>query len=139
MSSDAPIWLFDGVCILCSRAVRYTLRHERAPAIRFVALQSPQGRALAVAHGLDPDDPASFLFIEGGRALDRSDGVLALLRHLGGPARVLALGRVLPPPVRDWIYDRVARNRYRPFGRAESCMIPGPDAAGRFVLPEPGQ
>ncbi|NNF24684.1 MAG: thiol-disulfide oxidoreductase DCC family protein [Rhodobacteraceae bacterium] len=139
MSRDAPIWLFDGLCILCSRAVRYTLRHERKAAIRFVAIQSVEGRALAAAHGLDPEDPATFLFVEGGTALGRSDGVLALLRHLDGPARVLRLGRVLPRPLRDWMYDRVARNRYRIFGKTQSCMMPGADTAGRFVLPKPGQ
>lgn len=87
-SEDAPVWLYDGVCVLCSGSVHYTLRHEQDATIRFVAIQSREGRALAQAHGIDPDDPESFLFIEDGRALAKSDGVLALLRHLGGPARL---------------------------------------------------
>jgi predicted DCC family thiol-disulfide oxidoreductase YuxK len=136
MGPSGPIWLYDGVCVLCSGAVQYTLRHEREPAIRFVAIQSREGRALAQAHGIDPDDPESFLLIEDGKALAKSDGVLALLRHLRGPARLLRVGSVLPRAIRDWLYDRVARNRYRWFGRKESCELPDPAQRRRFTLPE---
>ena len=136
MSEQAPIWLFDGVCVLCSRGVQYTLKHEKAQTIRFIAIQSDDGRALAREHGVDPDDPETFLFIEKGRALPKSDGVIALAAHLGGPARTLRIGRILPKAVRDWLYDRVARNRYRLFGRRESCLIPDPESRHRFVLPE---
>jgi predicted DCC family thiol-disulfide oxidoreductase YuxK len=136
MGPSGPIWLYDGVCVLCSGAVKYTLRHEREPAIRFVAIQSREGRALAQAHGIDPDDPESFLFIEGGKALAKSDGVLALLRHLRGPARLLRVGAVLPRAIRDWLYDRVARNRYRWFGQKTACERPDPTQRHRFTLPE---
>lgn len=136
MGPSGPIWLYDGVCVLCSGAVQYTLRHEREPAIRFVAIQSREGRALAQAHGIDPDDPESFLFIEGGKALAKSDGVLALMRHLRGPARLLLVGAVLPRAIRDWLYDRVARNRYRWFGQKTACERPDPAQRHRFTLPE---
>lgn len=136
MSGPAPIWLYDGVCVLCSGAVHYTLRHERDPAIRFVAIQSREGRALAQVHGIDPDDPESFLFIESGKALAKSDGVLALLRHLRGPARLLLVGSVLPRAMRDWLYDRVARNRYRMFGQKTACERPDPTQRHRFSLPD---
>lgn len=136
MGPSGPIWLYDGVCVLCSGAVQYTLRHERAPAIRFVAIQSRKGRALAQAHGIDPDDPESFLFIEDGKALAKSDGVLALMRHLRGPARLLLVGAVLPRAIRDWLYDRVARNRYRWFGQKTACERPDPAQRHRFTLPE---
>lgn len=134
--SAAPIWLYDGVCVLCSGGVRYTLKHERDHAIRFVAIQSREGRALALAHGIDPDTPESFLFIENGRALAKSAGVLALLDHLDGPARLLLAGRLLPKPLRDWLYDRVARNRYRLFGQKTACEMPDPAQRHRFTLPE---
>lgn len=136
MDTPGPIWLYDGVCVLCSGAVQYTLRHEREPAIRFVAIQSREGRALAQAHGIDPDDPESFLFIEGGKALAKSDGVLALMRHLRGPARLLLVGAVLPRAIRDWLYDHVARNRYRWFGQKTACERPDPAQRHRFTLPE---
>lgn len=136
MQRQAPIWLYDGVCVLCSGGVRYMLRHERDHETRFVAIQSPEGRALALRHGIDPDEPDSFLFIEDGKALAKSDGVLALVRHLNGPARLLLAGRILPRGLRDWLYDRLARNRYRWFGRKESCEMPDPAQRHRFVLPE---
>lgn len=135
-ANDAPVWLYDGVCVLCSGGVRYTLKHERDHAMRFVAIQSREGRALSERHGIDPDDPESFLFIENGTALAKADGVLALLRHLNGPARLLLLGRALPKAFRDWLYDRLARNRYRLFGRKTSCEMPAPAQRHRFSLPE---
>lgn len=137
MTTDsAPIWLYDGVCVLCSGGVRYTLRHERDHDIRFVAIQSGEGRELARAHDIDPDEPDSFLFIEDGRALAKSDGVLALTRHLNGPARLLLLGKALPRRWRDWLYDRVARNRYRLFSKKDTCEIPAPATRHRFTLPD---
>lgn len=135
-SETDPIWLYDGVCVLCSGGVRYTLRHERDHEIRFVAIQSAEGRTLARRHGIDPDEPDSFLFVEDGQALAKSDGVLALARHLDGPARLLLLGRVLPRRWRDWLYDRVARNRYGLFGRKQSCELPDPALRHRFTLPD---
>lgn len=131
----APVWLYDGDCVLCSAAVRYTLRWERKPEIRFVAIQSGEGRAIASSHGIDADYPETFLFIENENALPKLEGVIALARHLNGPARLVLAVQPLPRPVRDWLYDRIARNRYRWFGRRESCLIPTPATRARFTLP----
>ncbi len=131
-----PIWLYDGVCVLCSRAVRYVMRYERRPEIRFVAIQSTEGRALAARFGIDPDNPDTFLFVEGSEAHGRSDGVLALLRHVGGPARLLLIGRLLPVRWRDRVYDAVAKNRYRLFGRYDSCPTVPVSERHRFTLPD---
>lgn len=131
---DNPIWLFDGVCVLCSRGVRYTLRHEKAPLIRFVAIQSDAGRALAMHHGIDPDDPDTFLFIENGQALKKSAAFIALTRHLNGPARMARALRLVPRALRDAAYGFIARNRYKVFGQTDTCMIPHPDQRDRFVL-----
>lgn len=130
------VWLFDGVCLLCSGAVRYTLRHEQEPNIRFVAIQSAEGRRLALEHGIDPNEPDTFLFIDNGKALTKSDGVLALVQHLKGPVRFAQIGRIVPRLWRDWLYDRIARNRYQLFGRSETCFLPDAGTRGRFVLPE---
>ncbi len=132
----SPIFLYDGVCMLCSRAVRYVLRHEKHPDIRFVAIQSPEGKALAADFGIDPRDPETFAFVDGGKALTRSDGVLALLAHVGGPARFLRLGYWLPRRLRDGCYDLVARHRYRLFGRSDRCLPVDASVRHRFSLPE---
>jgi predicted DCC family thiol-disulfide oxidoreductase YuxK len=129
-----PVWLFDGVCVLCNGAVQYTLKHETEPLIRFVSIQSVEGLQLAVQHGLDPDDPQSVLFVENGKALSRSDAVIALARHLDGPARLISLCRFLPKSLCDFAYDRIARNRYRLFDRKPECLIPDAGIRHRFVL-----
>jgi predicted DCC family thiol-disulfide oxidoreductase YuxK len=133
---STAIFLFDGVCILCSRSVAFVLKHETAPLIRFVAIQSAEGRALASLHGINPDDPESFLFIENGVAQPKSDGIAALTHHLRVPWNWMGAFRILPRPVRDWLYDRIARNRYRIFGKRESCLIPTPETRQRFSLPD---
>jgi predicted DCC family thiol-disulfide oxidoreductase YuxK len=136
MSEHAPIWLFDNACVLCSRAVRYVLKHERKPDIRFVAIKSQEGRAIAARHGIDPDNPETFLFIENEVTLEKSDGVLALLKHVGGPARLLSLAAVLPRIVRDFAYDLIASNRYRLFGKTNLCRAPDGAELRRFTFPE---
>ncbi len=134
MNNVAPIWLFDGVCVLCNAAVQFTLKHEKQPTIRFVSIQSDEGRRLADEHGLDQADPESFLFIENGEALFKSDGVVALAGHLDGPAGLIAWCRFLPKAVRDFAYDRIARNRYRLFGRKPHCPIPDASIRHRIVM-----
>ena len=131
----APIWLFDSVCVLCTWGVQYTLRHEKTDSIRFVAIQSAEGRELAECHGVNPDDPATFLFVENGVALEKSDAVFALVKHLKGPARLTLAFRWLPRRLRDAAYSIVANNRYRVFGKTRTCIAPHADQRRRFVLP----
>jgi predicted DCC family thiol-disulfide oxidoreductase YuxK len=129
------VLLYDGLCVLCSATVRYTLKHERGETIRFVAIQSSAGQALARAYGLDANNPDSFLLMEEGRAFAKADGVMALARHLKGPARLIGVARFVPRPIRNWLYDRIARNRYRIFGKRSVCLIPDPAISHRFTLP----
>ena len=129
-----PIFLFDGHCVLCSRGVRYILRFETSPDTRFVAILSEEGRKLAEAHGIDPENPQSFLFIKNGTAHDASDGVMALARHVGGFSKMAVIGKIIPKPIRDWLYYSVAKNRYKIFGRTEACYLPTPENRDRFVL-----
>lgn len=130
---DGAVIVFDGVCVLCNGWVRFLLRHDRRGRYRFAAMQGGSGRALLVAHGLDADDPASFLLIEGNAAWTDTDAIVRVLSGLGGAWRLAALLRVLPRGVRDRLYRGFARNRYRMFGRHERCMIPAPEQAARFL------
>jgi predicted DCC family thiol-disulfide oxidoreductase YuxK len=131
-----PIWLYDGVCVLCSGAVQYVLKHERHHVIRFVSIQSAEGRALALKHGIDPDEPDTFLFVESGVAHAKSDGVLALFRHISGPGRVILLARFMPKALRDRLYAFIAPHRFRVFGKREACLIPYDAIRNRFALPD---
>lgn len=133
------LMLFDGVCHLCDGTVRTVIRWDRRGAIRFTPLQSPYGRALARAHGLDPEAPTSFLFLDRGQALTKTAAVGALLRRLDAPWRWLAFIDRLPRKPMDATYDWIAARRYRVFGRRDHCMAPTPRQRARFVLDEPSE
>ncbi|HEU4663585.1 MAG TPA: thiol-disulfide oxidoreductase DCC family protein [Dokdonella sp.] len=136
MSADprAPaIVVFDGDCALCSGWVRFLLRRDRAARYRFAAMQAASGRALLVAHGLDPDDPSSFLLLEGDRAWTDTDAIRRVVAGLGGAWRVAHVLAWIPRRLRDRIYRLVARNRYRWFGRNTQCFVPAPEHRTRFL------
>jgi len=129
--------LFDGVCNLCSGSVRTVLAIDRKDVIRFTPIQSPYGRQLALEHGIDPDQPTSFLFLDSGRVLEKSTAIMALLRRLGAPWSWLAVIDVLPRPWLDGAYDWLAANRYRLMGKRSTCMVPTPAQRARFILEPP--
>jgi predicted DCC family thiol-disulfide oxidoreductase YuxK len=131
--SDAPVLVFDGVCVLCSRWVHFILRHDKSARIRLAPMQSQSGRALLATFGLDPDDPLSLLYVVDGRGYQDSEAILRVLASLGGAWRATAIVRVIPRFVRDPLYRWLARNRYRWFGRTDACLVPTPDQAARFL------
>ncbi len=146
-SNDAPvedhanqgaIIVFDGVCMLCNGWVQFLLRHDRKRRYRFAAMQAPAGRQLLAEHGLDPDDPTSFLLIEHdrGAAPRVSLGVTAIRRvlvGLGGVWQFFGIAAVVPRIIGDPLYLMVARNRYRWFGRHDACLMPDPANTSRFL------
>jgi predicted DCC family thiol-disulfide oxidoreductase YuxK len=127
------IVVFDGVCCLCAHGLKFLLAHERDHVLRFAAAQSAAGRELLRRHGFDPQDLKTFVFIKEGVVYVRSDGALEVARHLRLPWRMFRLLRLLPRRLRDSIYDLVARNRYRWFGKQESCIVPSPELRSRFI------
>ena len=122
--SAGPVILFDALCILCSANARFILKHDRGARFRLASIQSPAGAALCRRFGLDPADPETLLLVEGARALRNSDAVLAIWSGLGWPWRAAAALRMVPRVLRDPLYRWVARNRYRLFGRRETCWVP---------------
>ncbi|WP_238691825.1 thiol-disulfide oxidoreductase DCC family protein [Xanthomonas arboricola] len=131
-SAPATI-VFDGVCLLCNGWVTLLLRHDRRGRYRFAAMQGHAGRALLQQHGLDPDDPLSFLLVDDTGAWTDSDAIVRVLAGLGGVWRLFAVLRVVPRGLRDIGYRLIARNRYRWFGRTEHCMLPTPEQRARFL------
>ncbi|MBD3826106.1 MULTISPECIES: thiol-disulfide oxidoreductase DCC family protein [Stenotrophomonas] len=129
----AGVIVFDGVCALCSRWVRFLLRVDRQERYRFAAMQGTHGRVLLRQHGLDPDDPLSFLLLEDGRAWTDTDAIVRVLVGLGGPWRLAVVLRAVPRRLRDRAYRALARNRYRWFGRHDSCFLPSAEQARRFL------
>ena len=120
---DDDVILYDGVCVFCSRWVRFVAARDTNRRFRFTAIQSAYGTRLAQAFGIDPDDPDTNAVIHGGIAWLKSDGALTVLSSLPGWGWARALLAV-PKPLRDAVYNLVARNRYRIFGKYEKCFIP---------------
>ncbi len=133
-SAPLPLLLYDGECGLCARSVQFVLARDRRQRIHFAALQSTLGRSVAAAHGLDPEELSSMIFVdESGRALVRSTAALEVSRDLRAP---WSLGRfllIVPRILRDGVYRVVARYRIRLFGTADSCRLPDPSTSKRFL------
>jgi predicted DCC family thiol-disulfide oxidoreductase YuxK len=125
--------LFDGVCNYCNAMVNFVIRKDRKGEIKFAAMQSPAGRALLIQHGIDPDNLRSFVFIDGDKVYERSDGMIAVARYLPGIWKAGTALRILPRGLRNSLYDFVAKNRYKWFGKKEQCMIPTPEVRSRFL------
>ena len=130
---DKGLVVFDGVCVLCSGFARFILKRDQDFTFRFAMAQSPLGQALYRHYGLDPIEFESNLVLIDGRAYAKLDTVAAVATRISGPWRVLGLLRLLPRSLGDWLYDRVARNRYALFGRTEHCMLPPPEWRDRFL------
>ncbi|MDB5049452.1 MAG: putative thiol-disulfide oxidoreductase YuxK, family [Fibrobacteres bacterium] len=132
-AQNNPILLFDGVCNLCNGSVRFILKRDRKQAFRFAPLQSAAGQALLERLGLPRDGFRSVVLVEGDRHYQRSAAALRILRALGWPYKALYVFILIPRPLRDFGYDLIARNRYRVFGRSETCMVPTPEIRERFL------
>jgi len=96
--------VFDGVCVICNGWVRFLLRHDRQKRYRFAAMQTESGRALLAGNGLDPDDPASFLLVENGKAWRETDAIVRVIASLGGFWKLVVVARALPRSLQDWLY-----------------------------------
>jgi predicted DCC family thiol-disulfide oxidoreductase YuxK len=127
------IVLFDGVCNLCNTSVLFIIDRDPAGRFRFAPLQSEQANELLGTSGATPLDAGSVILIEEGRRYERSTAALRIARRLSGGWPLLYAFSVVPRPVRDAVYDWIARNRYRWFGRRDTCRMPTPELADRFL------
>jgi len=126
--------LFDGVCNLCNGAVNFIIDRDPGSHFRFAALQSEQAAALLAPLGRVPEvEPQSFILVEDGKVYERSSAALRIARRMRGGWKLLYAFMVVPRPLRDAVYRLVARNRYRMFGKAESCRMPTPELRARFL------
>ncbi len=125
--------LFDGVCNLCNGSVNFIIDRDPDGYFRFASLQSEEAEAIMRSAGISDETLESIVLVEGGRVFRRSDAVLRIARKLKGPWSALALFTVVPRPIRDRVYDWIARNRYRWFGKRDTCRIPTPELRARFL------
>ena len=131
---EKKIVLFDGVCNLCNGAVQFVIRRDRRDRFRFAALQSELGQELCRARHIDTTQVDSIVLIDPGVAYYiKSDAALEIARDLKGYGWMPLMLGWIPRGVRDAVYDLVARNRYRWFGKKDQCMIPTPDLQQKFL------
>jgi len=129
---DDDVILYDGVCVFCSRWVRFVAVRDKERRFRFTAIQSGYGTRLARAFGIDPDDPDTNAVVHGGEVFVKSDAALTVLSLLPG-WRWVGVLRLVPKPWRDAVYNLVARNRYRIFGKYEVCFVPDAELRARVM------
>lgn len=133
-----PIVLYDGVCGLCNRLNQFLLKRDHHDRLRFASLQSSLAESLTLRHGANPKDlDTVYVVVDHDRPtehlLSRSDAIIYALTQLGGVWKAMGIAKILPKSLRDGIYKIVARNRYRVFGKHESCMLPDPKHSDKFL------
>ena len=127
------IILFDGVCNLCSGSVQFIIKRDPRQRFMFASLQSEFGQSTLTKLGLDPNELHSIILLSDEKVYERSDAALLIARRLSGLWPLFYGFRILPRLFRDWVYNLIARNRYKIFGKKNECWIPSPDLASRFV------
>jgi predicted DCC family thiol-disulfide oxidoreductase YuxK len=125
--------VFDGECAFCNRWVDFLLRLDRKDVFRFTARQSKSGAAFSRDAGLPEAGVGSIVLVEGTGIRLRSDAVLRMLSLLGFPFKLTAIFRLIPSSLRDTVYDVIARNRTRWFGKTQTCRIPSASERQRFI------
>lgn len=130
---SAPIAVMDAQCAICSWGARMIHRLDRVGTTRICPIQSPLGTALLRHYGLNPQDPTSWLFLDAGTAHTDFEAVIHAGRRFGGLGLLTQGLRLIPRRLRDWLYIRLARNRYRLFGRADLCALPDPALQRRIL------
>jgi predicted DCC family thiol-disulfide oxidoreductase YuxK len=139
MAGTNPIILYDGVCGLCNSLVQFLLKHDKGGRLRFASLQSDFAEKVLRRHGFDAKDLDTLHVVENydqpdERVLQRSDAILRAGRELGGFwTASSSVARIVPRPLRDLVYRFVATNRYRVFGKFDTCMLPDPSQRSRFI------
>ncbi|MFH6936969.1 thiol-disulfide oxidoreductase DCC family protein [Flavobacterium sp. FlaQc-30] len=133
-AENKKIILFDGVCNLCSNAVQFIIKHDKKDTFRFVALQSDLGKEICTYIGVDQTKIDSIIMYNPGVAYYyKSDAVIEIAEDLGGLYSLMAIFKILPEKLRNYIYDYIATNRYKWYGKKESCMIPTPELKAKFL------
>jgi predicted DCC family thiol-disulfide oxidoreductase YuxK len=132
MNNLDEIILFDGVCNFCQSSVKFILKHDATKRLKFASLQSEIGQNL-LKHYHIPAATDSIVFIQNGKAGIQSDAVLRIAAYFSFPLKIITVFTIIPPFIRNFIYNLVAQNRYRWFGKQETCLVPNAEIQARFV------
>lgn len=134
LPKDKKIILFDGVCNLCNNSVQFVIKHDTKDIFRFISLQSDLGIKILKHIGVNPELTDSVVLYEPGKAYYyKAEAALHIIAEFGGVYKLLSLIKIFPKFILNWAYDFIAKNRYRWYGKQESCMIPKPELAAKFL------
>ncbi|MBU3821479.1 DUF393 domain-containing protein [Flavobacteriaceae bacterium XHP0103] len=134
LPKNKKLILFDGVCNLCNASVQFIIKHDKKDRFLFTALQSDIGKKLIKEHHIDTRKTDSILLYSLEKGMNyKSTAALKIASHLGFPWNLSCIFFIIPPFIRNWVYDFIARNRYKWYGKKESCMVPTPDLESKFL------
>ncbi|MEM9984506.1 MAG: thiol-disulfide oxidoreductase DCC family protein [Bacteroidota bacterium] len=133
MKHDYPVVIFDGVCNLCNASVDFIIRQDKKGKIKVTANQHDAGQQILLENGLRPEQVETLYLLENGKLYDRSTAALGIARQLGFPWSLAYVFIVIPKPIRDGVYRWIARNRYRWFGKKDSCRLPTAEERAYFI------
>jgi predicted DCC family thiol-disulfide oxidoreductase YuxK len=126
--------LFDGVCNLCNSSVQYVIKHDKKNNFMFAALQSEAGKQIIKAHNIDTGKTDSILLYSPEKdVVSKSTAALKIASDLGFPLNLMCVFLIIPAFIRNWVYDYIAKNRYKWYGKKESCWIPTPELKSKFL------
>jgi predicted DCC family thiol-disulfide oxidoreductase YuxK len=133
ISSTDKVILFDGVCKLCNAWSNFIIQHDHQHVYKLCSVQSDEGQKILKHFGLPTDVFDSMLYVEGDAVYKQSDAFFNVVTQLGFPWKVVCIFRIIPKPLRNWLYDRIALNRYRLFGKYDACLLPTADHEARYL------
>lgn len=128
-----PVILFDGVCNLCNSSVQFIIRNDPKHHFRFASLQSNLGQSILKQFNLPTNELSSFILLDKGRISVKSTGALKVVKQLSGAWPLLYIFIIIPPFIRDAVYEFIGRNRYKWFGKKEACWLPTPEIKALFL------
>jgi predicted DCC family thiol-disulfide oxidoreductase YuxK len=133
MEKKKKVILFDGVCNLCNSSVLFVIKRDPKDQFRFAALQSEMGQKLSKQYHIDTTEVDSIMLISNDKVYVKSSAALRVARRLTGGYPLLFGFMIIPPFIRNWVYDYIAKNRYRWYGKKDQCMIPTPELKSKFL------
>ena len=133
-TNTGSIILFDGICNFCNASVNKIIEHDKKNVFKFAAIQSDAGKIILTEFSIDTSKTDSILLIENNTIFTKSTAVLKIAKQLSGLYKLSYVFIIIPPFIRNAIYDFIAKNRYKWFGKKESCMIPTKEASGKFLV-----
>ena len=133
INSDDKVILFDGVCKLCNAWSNFIIRHDNEHLFKLASVQSEEGTAILKYFDYPTDFYETMLVVHGNKFYEKSDAFFFVIKTLGFPWSMVLIFKIIPRVIRDWLYDRIALNRYKLFGRYDYCSLPTPDHEQRYL------